>query len=140
MAFYLNWTETGVEIRVDGDFANQMVAINKALTGDPRSRTVHYMVFDVLRVDNFYADASLVATLAEFDVAAYAGGPHMRLAVVTTDQKMEEILHIYADRYNSLNAGGVTYRVFSDMEAARIWCRKEKDQPVSRPVSGTGSV
>lgn len=121
MTFKLTWTDTSVEIHVEGDFPNQMVAINKALTGDPRHKTIRTMLYDVLKVDNFYADANLIATIADLDVAAYEGAPFMRIAVVTDNQSMLDIVLTYAKRYESRNPKGAKFKLFPDRASAQAW-------------------
>lgn len=121
MSFELNWEEKGVEIVVEGDFPNQMVSINKALRHDPRSKSIRYIIFDVTRADVFLADAGLLSTLAELDFEAYRGGPHVKVAVVSIDEKMAHITSVYAAQFRRLNPDGADYCLFEDVASARTW-------------------
>jgi len=117
----LTWTEDSVEVHVDGDFPNQMVAINKAITGDPRHRKISRMLIDALDADHFYADSYLLSTIAEMDIMAYQGGPRMRLAVVTDNRKMAKIVETYSAHYESLKPGAMISKVFRNLKVARAW-------------------
>jgi len=117
----LTWTDDSVEVHVDGDFPNQMVAMNKAITIDPRHREISRMLIDVLDADHFYADDHLVNTMAEMDIMAYDGAPRMRLAVATDNTKMARIVETYAAHYESLKPDAVVSRVFSSLAEARAW-------------------
>lgn len=117
----LTWTDDSVEVHVDGDFPNQMVAMNKAITSDPRHRAISRMLIDVLDADHFYADENLLSTIAEMDVMAYDGGPRMRLAVVTDNAKMAKIVQTYSSHYESLKPGAMVSRVFGNLAEARAW-------------------
>lgn len=121
MAITLTWSDDGVEVHIDGDFPNQMVALNKMLTRDPRSRVIRTMLIDVLDADNFNADVKLLGAIAEMDVDAYEGAPHMRVAVVTGNAKMMQIVKVYATEYETRNPGGADYKVFADRAVARAW-------------------
>lgn len=121
MAVKLTWTDDTVEIYVDGDFPNQMVAVNKALRGDKRSKTIRNMLFNVLDADIFYADSGLISTLAELDFDSYTGGPQMKVAVATTSNQMADITTMYATRYKALSPNGAKFRVFDTLGAAREW-------------------
>lgn len=123
MTIKLTWTDDSVEVHVDGDFPNQMVAMNKAITGDPRHKEISRMLIDVLDADHFYADANLVQTMAEMDLMAYDGAPRMRLAVVTDNAKMAKIVEAYAAHYESLKPGAVVNKVFRDRDEARVWLK-----------------
>ncbi len=121
MTIKLTWTDKSVEVHVDGDFPNQMVALNKAITGDPRHRHISCMLINVLDADHFYADDHLVNTMAEMDIMAYDGAPRMRLAVATDNAKMAKIVETYAAHYQRLKPGAVVYKVFSSLAEARAW-------------------
>ncbi len=121
MTIKLTWTDKSVEVHVDGDFPNQMVALNKAITGDPRHRQISRMLINVLDADHFYADDHLVSTMAEMDIMAYDGAPRMRLAVATDNAKMAQIVETYAAHYQNLKPGAVVYKVFSSLAEARAW-------------------
>lgn len=124
MTIGLAWSDDRVEIRIDGDFPNQMVALNKMLTRDPRSRSVRSMLIDVLDADTFNADVKLLGAIAQMDVDAYQGAPYIRVAVVTESAKMMQIVKVYATEYETRNPGGADYKVFPDRDAAREWLQQ----------------
>lgn len=132
MTFNLTWTETSVEIQVEGDFPNQMVAINRALTSDPRSKQIRAMLFDVLRADTSNADGGLVSTLADIDFEAYAGGPFMRVAVLTKNKSMASLAAVYAERFLSRNPNGAAYAIFPDRQDAEAWLMLPRETGVNR--------
>ncbi len=121
VAIDLTWMDDCIEVHVDGDFPNQMVAMNKAITGDPRHKKISRMLINALDADHFYADDHLVGTMAEMDVMAYDGAPRMRLAVVTDNPKMARIVQTYAAHYESLKPGAVVSKVFDNLAEARTW-------------------
>lgn len=124
MAISMTWSANGVEIHIDGDFPNQMVALNKMLTNDPRSRTIRTMLIDVLAADSFQADAKLLGAIVELDVKAYEGAPRMQVAVVTDSAAMVQIVQAYAATYKMLNPGGAEYKLFADRPSARAWLKE----------------
>lgn len=119
MAYTNNWESKGVYKVFSGDVDGQQALHSIVeIEADHRFDEIRYVINDFLNVTEVSATERDIALMAAIDRAASMTNPNIRIAVVTTEERVRNL----AIKYSELMRGcPYQTRLFETVDAARLW-------------------
>ena len=100
---------------VDGE---ELFQAAEEIYGDERFDNIRYQIFNFTKVTEFKVDVDWVTKIAAWDKAAALSNPHMKIATVATDEKIQMLESLY--RAESLESPW-KIRLFTSIDEAQKW-------------------
>ena len=110
------WTYSG---RLTGE---DILESNMAIYGDARFDALRYQIVDLRKVDEFAVDEIHMRKIAHLDRAAAYTNPHVRVAVVTNEERGETMTDTYIEQAPDSHWPTQT---FYDLDEALTWVKSK---------------
>ncbi len=121
MAYTIKWEEKGVYLRFyDTLTLDEVRQSNDELYSDSRFYDAKYQVCDYLDVNEINLVSKEVKIPASIDKAASASIPGMKIALISTDNRLIELGNEYIETSKKLHSTWV-FNIFECLEDARNW-------------------
>ncbi|MBI5785336.1 MAG: hypothetical protein HZA64_07770 [Rhodocyclales bacterium] len=118
MTYEVAWEGRGAVKRFFGHVTeDDMLQSVLETESDRRFDDLRYVINDFTDITGSSVTLPTIEDIAIADIGASHSNPSIRIAVVTTDPDIEALVNHYAN--SPLNA--YETRIFSSMEAARVW-------------------
>lgn len=118
MAFEIVWEIRGAYKRFRGHVTDEELLQSSILVeGDSRFDSLRYVINDFLAVESYSVSEAKVRIVSAIDAAAALSNPHIRIAIVATDQQ----IHALAELYVASPLNAYPTQIFGDIEDARAW-------------------
>jgi len=125
MAFKLNWEAHGVVKDFSGAVTVEEIQVaTLQVEASDRFDTCRYVINDFSACVSITVNHAIIKQVAAVDGAAMRTNPNIKIAVVTTMPEVIEMAEAYA---NSPHHSYPT-RLFSTMEAARLWVMGDRKE------------
>jgi hypothetical protein len=124
MAIEIDWEPRGFVRRFRGFVTGaELMQSVAAVGGDPRFDDLRYVINDCRAVEGFDVTAEKIRLVAALDGAAARTNPRVRIAVVTTDERILDLAAMYA----ASPLAPYPTRCFPSLEEARTWLDVETE-------------
>lgn len=121
----MEWEEKGIHRKYSGVVALADVIDNSLqMHGHPRFDELRYIIVDFLDIEQAVFDSETfqdeIATHAHINAAAAKSNPHLRIAIVATDETTQALTEFY---HLESKSGAVPWemRLFHSLDEARSW-------------------
>lgn len=139
MPFEIEWEPRGLRTRFHGLVSGaDILRHSTAIDNDPRFDSLRYVIADFLEADLHSISETDVMLVSANDYGAAHTNPNIRVAIVTTDERVRSLARLYAapplEPYPT--------EVFRSVVEARDWIERQPplDRPKKRSALHTGSA
>jgi hypothetical protein len=118
MPYKNSWEQHGVYRKYSGQVTgSDILQAIEEIAADPRYDDIQYVINDFLEIAGSQVTDQEVELIAAMDYAASLSNPNIRLAIVTTDPLMQQLLL----QYSAVSPPSFPTEIFSDLDASRLW-------------------
>ena len=122
MPYRLEWNNKTALVIFDGIMSRQGLRdVGNAFYGDSRLDALECLIADFNNADLSQLTFDDINTIASIDSATVMYKPKLKMAFVTSDHSVREVLKKYIDTSETLSSTW-NYSVFNKYEDARNWC------------------
>ena len=122
MNYVYEWIDDNPHVIFFGDI--NFTLINEAterLYGDPRLDNMKYIICNFDKVEKFSLDPEELKIIMVLDRYIYPYNQHLKIAGITKDQKIREMVLKYIEAMKDLKW---KLKIFSSLDDAMAWCQE----------------
>lgn len=121
MTFNINWDKRGAYVKFRGEVtAQDLIDANNYLISNANFEGINYQIFDFLNIEAFIITSFDISIIGVMDKSQAAFNKEMKIAVLTQDDYVKEIVREYDQLMEGSN--WIT-KVFEDEESAKQWIK-----------------
>ena len=118
MPVNLTWNPKGLDSCFHGIcYEREVMDVFEAMSSNPNAEKMRYALLDYRGVTEYRATQTHVEDLVALDIGMSFYSPHLRIACVTKDPKIESIWEYFKSLHETSNR----LNIFSSIEAAQAW-------------------
>lgn len=138
MPFNNSWEESGIYRKYSGSVTGEDIlqAIDETVA-DHRYDKVRYIINDFLKISGKQVTHEDIELIAAMDYAASLTNPYIRLAIVTIDPEIEQMLAAY---HQAASPAPFETALFADLAQSRQWAEQPhhpRGKQIFRPDTQT---
>ena len=121
MSHCIKWSDNNTLIKLKGDVSlGDMLDITMIINSDNRFSKMKYRIYDFNEVTSFQAPEYEMSNIVEINEKSTSWNNKLKIAAVSSDQKIAEIVKEFTKRMKS---SGWEIVLFSTVQEAMVWCK-----------------
>ncbi len=123
MSYKIEWVDTGVLIKYNGDInINDLFNAGNLITSDLRYDLLNFVISDFLKVKSLKISELDIKHLSTRDVIPSIWNPNIKFAVVSNNMDIQEMVLRYID-FMKVNEWEI--KLFNNLDESIEWCTQK---------------